>query len=125
MLFRNNENSATCAIILGLAVLLPGTGTSLAAESLISPAAVTAAATESRATQDAPFAPVNAAAIQSAEPTGPVIEAPEPPSSIVSAIGFLYLCAGFILFKPRRRMQAPQASFRADTQWKRTADFNR
>ena len=119
MLFRNKKDSATCALILGLTVLFPGTGNSLAAESLISPAAVTAAATESRATPDVPLVPVNAPAVEFAEPTGPVIQAPEPPSSIVSAIGFLYLCAGFILFKPRGRMS------HVDAKENRITHFNR
>jgi hypothetical protein len=125
MLIRNRKYPAACAIILGLAVLVPGLGGSLAAESLISSAAVTAAASESRATPDALLAPVNAALVESSEPAGPVIQTSEPPSSIVSAIGFLYLCAGFVLFKPRRRMQAPQANFRADAQVNRISNFNR
>jgi hypothetical protein len=122
MLFRNKNNSAICAFILGLAVLLPGMVGSLAAESLISPVPVTAAAAESRATPDAPLAPFPAAA-ESAEPAGPVIQTPEPPSSIVSAIGFLYLCAGYVLFKSRRRLPAPQQNVRVDARWRRTADF--
>ena len=118
MLFRNNKNSATCAMILGLAVLLPGTASSLTAESLISSVAVTAAASENSGAQDAPLAPASAA-VESAQPAGPVIQAPEPPSSIVSAIGFLYLCAGFFVFKPRRRMS------HADAPGNRTVHFNR
>jgi hypothetical protein len=106
MLFRIKNNSAACVFILGLAVLLPGMASSLAAESLVSPVAVAAAAAESRATPDAPLAPVNAAAVESAEPTGSAIQVPEPPSSFVSAIGFLYLCAGFFFF--RRRKNVPR-----------------
>lgn len=103
MLFRTKNNSAACVFILGLAVLHLGMASSLAAESLVSPVAVTAAAAESRATPDAPLAPVNAA-VESAEPTGSAIQVPEPPSSIVSAIGFLYLCVGFFFFRPRKNV---------------------
>jgi hypothetical protein len=103
MLSRNKNNSARCAVVLALSLLLPATSSSLAAKSLVSSATAMEAASEHRTAHEISTAPINTAAVGPAEPAVPVLQAPEPPSSLVSAIGFLYLCVGLALFKRRQQ----------------------